>query len=193
MTLGETTQSSREYVLHIEDAETELDFDMTVKISVENNDVTWQVTDIKKADGCAKIATIDVPNLNLLTVDSIETGANFAGALASTTTTSNADVYINFNDGFIPADSTPKHPGQAAVHSKTQKAIPGHDDMIHQFHIYAAHGLEHPLGGHHIVGRGRHGSAGMVMGKRHTGSLGQQSHLHQLAQVKMGFGQRASL
>ena len=106
VTLGETTQSSREYVLHIEDAETELDFDMTVKISVENNDVTWQVTDIKKADGCAKIATIDVPNLNLLTVDSIETGANFAGALASTTTTSNADVYINFNDGFIPADST---------------------------------------------------------------------------------------
>ena len=49
---------------------------MDVKVSVKENELTWEVTKLEKAEGCADIATIDVPGLNLLTVDAVETGAN---------------------------------------------------------------------------------------------------------------------
>lgn len=105
VTIAETTATSRTYTLSVKDAQSKLDFVMDVTISVKDNTLTWQVTKLEKADGCPKIATIDVPGLNLLTVDAMEKNANFAGAQTSTTTTSSGDNFIDFNNGFVPSNS----------------------------------------------------------------------------------------
>lgn len=105
VTVDETTETSRTYVMHVEDADHEINIDITVKVSVEANTLTWEVTEIKKADGCAKIASIDIPQLNLLSVSSADEGANFAGANISTSTINVADTYISFEDGFVPSSS----------------------------------------------------------------------------------------
>lgn len=102
VTVKETTDTSRTYKMHVK--KDDLDFDMTVKISVDGNDLTWKVTEIKKAAGCAKIATIDIPNLSLLSIAANEEGANFAGAQVSTTTTVSGDVFMDFENGFVPSD-----------------------------------------------------------------------------------------
>ena len=94
----------REYQLHLEDADAGIDLDMTVKISVEGRNLTWEVTELQKAEGCARIATIDIPHLNILTVDASEEESVFAGAQMSTTTTAKADTYISFDDGFVPSN-----------------------------------------------------------------------------------------
>ena len=101
----ETTTNSRIYKMDIEDKESSLDLEMKVKISVNENDLAWEIIEINKEEGCSKIATIDVPGLNLLTIDSVEEGANFAGAQASTTTTVSGDSFIDFGDSFIPSES----------------------------------------------------------------------------------------
>ena len=95
--------SYKVYDMHVENAASNINFDMTVKISVSANTLTWEVTELTKAEDCAKIVTIDIPQLNLLTVDATETDSVFAGAQASTTTTSKADTYITFDDGFVPS------------------------------------------------------------------------------------------
>ena len=94
----------REYQLHLENAAAGIDMDMTVAISVEGRNLTWEVTEIEKAEGCARIDTIDIPHLNILTVDASEEEAEFAGAQMSTTTTAKADTYISFDDGFVPSN-----------------------------------------------------------------------------------------
>lgn len=99
----ETKADSRTYAMHVE--KDNINLDMDVKVSVQGNNLTWQVVKLEKAKDCAKIATIDVPGLNLLTVDAVETGANFAGAKASTTTTSTGDVFIDFEEGFVPSET----------------------------------------------------------------------------------------
>ncbi len=98
--------TSKTYVLGLVNEKNNIDLTMTVKVSVEGTNLTWEVTDLVKNEGCAKIATIDIPKLNLLTVDSVETEAEFAGAQVSTTTTSKADTYITFKEdgGFVPSD-----------------------------------------------------------------------------------------
>ncbi len=95
----------KDYTMTLQDADAGIDLTMTVRISVEGSTLTWQVTDITKAEGCADIATIEVPQLNLLTVDAADEGADFAGAKASTTTTVIADEYITFDSGFIASSS----------------------------------------------------------------------------------------
>lgn len=98
--IAETTEDSRTYDMHIKkDA---IDLDMQVKVSVKENDLTWEVTKIDKNTGCPKIATIDIPQLNLLSVDAVEEKSVFAGAGKSTDTTAKADSYITFDEGFIP-------------------------------------------------------------------------------------------
>ena len=99
-----TSPDAMIYKLKVVNAAKSLDFTMDVKVSVEANTLTWEVTELKKADGCARIATIDIPHLNLLTVDASETDAVFAGAQASTTTTAKADTYITFDNGFVPSN-----------------------------------------------------------------------------------------
>ena len=103
VTIDQTESDFRVYSMHVEDAENNINLDMKIKVSVKENDLTWEVIEIEKADGCAKIATIDVPQLNLLTVDAVEEGANFAGAKTSTNTTSSGDVFIDFENGFVPS------------------------------------------------------------------------------------------
>lgn len=105
VTVKETKADYRIYSMHVENTENNINLDMEIKVSVEKNDLTWEVTDLKKADGSLKIATIDVPGLNLLTVDAVEEGANFAGAKTSTTTTSSGDVFIDFENGFVPSQT----------------------------------------------------------------------------------------
>ena len=104
VTVKETKADSKTYVLNVVDAANNINLDMDVKISVKANTLTWEVIKLTKNDGCAKIATIDIPNLNLLTVDASEEESVFAGAQVSTTTTSKADTYISFDDGFVPSD-----------------------------------------------------------------------------------------
>ena len=94
--------ASKTYDLHVESGNVNLD--MTVAISVEGRNLTWQVTELQKAEGCARIATIDIPHLNILTVAASEEEAVFAGAQMSTTTTAKADTYISFDEGFIPSN-----------------------------------------------------------------------------------------
>lgn len=95
----------RVYSMHVEKNENNINLDMKVKVSVKENDLTWEVIEVNKAQESAKIATINVPQLNLLTVDAVEEGANFAGAKASTTTTATGDVFIDFENGFVPSQS----------------------------------------------------------------------------------------
>lgn len=102
---GEKTEDSKSYNMHVENEEAGINLDMTVKISVKENDLTWEVTSLDKAENCVKIATIDIPQLNLLSVDAADAGATFDGAKASTTTTAPADYKITFEDGFAPSES----------------------------------------------------------------------------------------
>ena len=104
VTIKEENASYRVYTLAIADSANSIDLTMDVKISVEANTLAWEVTGLTKNEGCADIATIDIPHLNLLSVDSSEEDSVFAGAQVSTTTTSKADTYISFDDGFIPSN-----------------------------------------------------------------------------------------
>lgn len=103
VTVVSTSESARVYQLDIQDETHKIDFTMKVQISVENNTLEWSVTEIKKADDCAKIASIDLPQLNLLSVDAVEKNANFAGAITSLTTTDSGDRFIDFDNGFEPS------------------------------------------------------------------------------------------
>lgn len=96
--------SEKTYSLKLKNEANSIDLTMDVKVSVEENTLTWEVTKLEKNEGCARIATIDIPHLNLLTVESTETESVFAGARVSTTTTSKADTYITFDDGFVPSE-----------------------------------------------------------------------------------------
>ena len=101
--LGTNLQGdTKSYDLHVENGS--INLDMTVAITVEGNNLTWEVTELQKNDGCARIATIDIPHLNILTVDASEEEAVFAGAQMSTTTTAKADTYISFDEGFVPSN-----------------------------------------------------------------------------------------
>ena len=95
--------ASQTYSMSLVDEEAEIDLSMTVKISVDDNDLTWEVTGLTKNDGCADIASIDIPELNLAAVDAVETDAVFNGAKASTSTTSSGDREITWDDGFNPS------------------------------------------------------------------------------------------
>ena len=100
----ELQKSFKSYDLRVFDENAGIELYMTVVVSVEGRNLTWQVTELQKAEGCARIATIDIPHLNILSVDASEEEAVFAGAQMSTTTTAKADTYISFDDGFVPSN-----------------------------------------------------------------------------------------
>ena len=104
VTVKETKDAYRIYTLEVVNAAANINLVMDVKVSVEANTLTWEVTELTKGEGCAKIATIDIPHLNLLSVDAAEEESVFAGAQVSTTTTNKADTYISFDNGFVPAN-----------------------------------------------------------------------------------------
>lgn len=94
---------SKSYEMTLENADAGIDLSMTVAISVDDNDLTWEVTKLTKNEGCADISTIDIPQLNLVSVDAVEKDAVFNGAKASNSTVSSGDREITWNDGFNPS------------------------------------------------------------------------------------------
>ena len=100
----ETKTDSMTYELTVVNEAKSIDLVMDVKVSVDANTLTWEVINLEKAEGCARIATIDIPHLNLLSVDASEADAEFAGAQVSTTTTAKADTYITWDNGFVPSN-----------------------------------------------------------------------------------------
>ncbi len=100
---AEGDDSSRTYTMDLVNTSANIDLTMKVKISVDDNDLTWEVTSIKKKDGCADIATIEIPQLNLLSTDMSEEDAAFDGVSPSTTTTQSGDSHITWDDGFNPS------------------------------------------------------------------------------------------
>lgn len=97
--------TSQTYKMSLVNEEESVDLSMTVKISVDDNDLTWEVTDLKKNDGCTDIASIDIPDLNLVAVDAVEKDAVFNGAKASNSTVTSGDKEITWDEGFSPSTS----------------------------------------------------------------------------------------
>lgn len=103
VTVKETTDTSRTYSLDVNQDGVNLTMD--VKISLDKNTLTWQILNVNKRDTELRIETIDIPDLNLLSVDAVDKSANFAGAKASNLTTDTGDRFISFDEGFIPSQS----------------------------------------------------------------------------------------
>lgn len=97
--------SKASYEMSLKNEEANIDMNMTVEISVKDNDLTWEITKIERKDGTAKTASIDIPQLNLLSVDQVEENASFAGAVKSTDTKKSGDKFITFDDGFVAQKS----------------------------------------------------------------------------------------
>ena len=95
--------TSQTYSMSLVNKDAEIDLSMTVKISVDDNDLTWEVTELTKNDGCADISSIDIPDLNLVAVDAVETDAVFNGAKASNSTVTSGDKEITWDEGFNPS------------------------------------------------------------------------------------------
>lgn len=100
--------SAVDYTLAVKDEAASIDLTMKVRISVEDRNLIWKVTEITKNSGCARIATIDVPNLNFVTIDSYGTNPEFMGAKTSTDTNASGDQRITFGagEGFKPNDTS---------------------------------------------------------------------------------------
>lgn len=92
------------YTLAVKDEAAKLNLEMDVKVSVENMNLTWEVTAIRKAADCAKIGTIDFSNLNLVTIDAYADNGEFMGAKKSTHTLTSGDHRVTFADNFVPND-----------------------------------------------------------------------------------------
>ena len=93
------------YEMTLKNVNSSIDLDMTVKISVKENDLTWEVTDITKNAGCVKINTIEVPKLNLATITDEQSDTQFEGANLSGNTNASGDVEITFDKGFTANNS----------------------------------------------------------------------------------------
>ena len=99
-------KDSQIYHMIIKDTEAKLDFTMDVALTVKDNTLEWKVTNISKEKDCAKIATISIPQLNLLSIDAADKNGNFAGANTSLTTTASGDSFIDFDNGFEPSNTS---------------------------------------------------------------------------------------
>lgn len=97
----EKKEDSAVYQMSLTDSTKNIDLDMEVTISVSENDLTWEVTDIKKGANCVKINTIEVPKLNLATIDDSQTDAQFKGAVNSGNVKASGDREITFSKGFL--------------------------------------------------------------------------------------------
>lgn len=101
----ENEGSSQTYTMDLRNEDGSIDLTMKVKISVEDNDLTWEVTELTKHTGCEPVATIDIGQLNLLSIDAVEREGTFDGAKASSDTTKSGDRKITWEDGFSPSTS----------------------------------------------------------------------------------------
>ena len=95
------------YPMTLQSADDGIDINMTVKISVKENDLTWEVTEIKKNAGCtAKINTIEVPELNPVTILDVHQNAKFAGATITGDVNASGDEEMTFGEDFASDYST---------------------------------------------------------------------------------------
>ncbi len=90
------------YPMTLQSEDGTINLNMTVKISVKENDLTWEVTEIQKNTGCVKINKIEVPDLNLVTILDVHDNAKFAGATISGDVNSTGDEEMTFGDDFAP-------------------------------------------------------------------------------------------
>ena len=88
------------YTLGLADAESQINMDMEVTIRVSENDLIWEVTKITKGSGCVKINTIEVPQLNLITINDGQENTQFKGAVNSGNVNASGDREITFSRGF---------------------------------------------------------------------------------------------
>ena len=95
------------YSLGLENSTNHISLDMEVTISISENDLTWEITKIEKKDGCDKINKIEVPNLNLVTIEGTQSNAQFKGAVKSSDVDRSGDSEITFasGGGHIPNNS----------------------------------------------------------------------------------------
>ncbi len=94
------------YPMTLKSEAARIDLNMTVKISVKENDLTWEVTEIQKNAGCAKINTIEVPELNLVTILDVHKDPKFAGATITGDVNASGDEEMTFGEDFAPSYST---------------------------------------------------------------------------------------
>lgn len=104
----ETTEAadSRTYKMDLVNEAANINLTMTVQISVNGNDLTWEVTKLEKKEDCADIATIEIPQLNLLSVYMSEEEAVADVVSPSTDTTASGDSQITWDEGFKASTST---------------------------------------------------------------------------------------
>lgn len=94
------------YVLDINPVEgMNVDANVTVELKVEGTTLAWKVTKIEKAANSGAIESIDLSQMNLLTLDMVDGGQGFAGAQLSTKVAESGDRFYSFDGTFNP-DST---------------------------------------------------------------------------------------
>ncbi len=107
--MGQTVISgtSAEYPMTLKDEAANIDLAMKVKISVPENtedslrNLTWEVTELTKNAGCAKIQSIEVPDLNLVTITEDQSGTQLMGANDSGDVNTSGDEEVTFDKKFI--------------------------------------------------------------------------------------------
>ncbi|SCP96723.1 endo-alpha-N-acetylgalactosaminidase family protein [Anaerobium acetethylicum] len=92
---------SATYTLTAKDTDNDIDAVIDVKISVADNDLTYEITKVQNnIQDVQKINTIEIPELNLVSVKSTQAGAAFKGTTISGNTTVCGDSAITFDSGF---------------------------------------------------------------------------------------------
>lgn len=99
------TADSRTYTMDLVNDAANINLTMTVKISVDDNDLTWEVTSLDKKEDCTDIATIDIPQLNLLSAYMSEEASVADVVSPSTDTNVSGDSHITWDDGFKASTS----------------------------------------------------------------------------------------
>lgn len=88
------------YTLTVKDEANKIDAEVTIKVSVENNILTYNVTNVKNNND-TKIVTIYIPNLSPISVRSTQENAAFAGATMTTNIAKKSDEYVDVNIDYI--------------------------------------------------------------------------------------------
>ncbi|MCR8644547.1 endo-alpha-N-acetylgalactosaminidase family protein [Paenibacillus sp. N1-5-1-14] len=96
------TANTATYILNI----SSINVIITIQIKVIQNTVEFNVTNISD-NGSTKVSSFEIPNHNLLSVRSNQTGAAFAGNRMYVSTTGTGDTMLNVT-GTPTADSTPQ-------------------------------------------------------------------------------------
>lgn len=84
------TEDTATYIMKVKDDTNNIDAELTAKLIVEGNSLTFKITDIKDTK---IVKTIEIPGHGLITTRNTQTNASFAGANMSTNTHKSGDVF----------------------------------------------------------------------------------------------------